>query len=741
MKRREFLKLGSAASLSILPGVGVSRASQNPSRTFYVSTTGDDEQPGTLELPFATLRRAQRAIRTFRRESPRTAVTVLVRHGTYYPGSTLVFTPEDSGSAEAPVTYAAYPGEKVTLSGGRKLKCRWQTRKSKSICDLAESNPGPFDFTQLFINGKRKVRARYPDFDAADPARGGYISAVRALPAGTSSPDPIADEAVPLRGVLGIEFDPATFTQKRWGKPEEAIIHIFQENGLGTLAWRIRSVDYDRNQIWFADGGYQLGDALDASASAVGKGSRFFVDNVLEEMSVPGEWYLSRQSGTLYFRCEDGTDLDTALVEVPALERIISVQGVDGRPTEYLAFDGFRFAHTESTYFRPHETAPNGNWALFRGGAVVFEQTRSCSIRNCWFDALGSNAIFWSKSNVSGNVSACAFTDCGGSAISFAGTPERTSTGPHSSSTECTAIHNRIQRCGFFQKQSAGIYLSRSQQITVAHNEIVEMPCSGIIIADGAAKGHIIEHNDIRDTARETLHYGPIHICGDGGTDSTPMDGLTANRRDGVDDSTNPRESFILRGNLIRGNSNCAILIGSGASHCDIYNNIAVGSAIRLQRGGSRNIHNNIWYNTGEAVIILSEDGIRDDRYHHNVAVIAGDTTYSVSTSSLPGQSIREIDYNCVFEQGRSFGASITDLRGNATARCDLSRWQELGFDRHSAFADPRFADPARLLFNLLDDSPALKLGFVNIQLNQWGPAGDLTSAWKEAWLQNGRQA
>ncbi|HEY2469538.1 MAG TPA: right-handed parallel beta-helix repeat-containing protein [Terracidiphilus sp.] len=723
------MKLSSAASLLALAGSGICPASNHSSQIFYVSTDGNDQQPGTAQQPFASLERAQQATRKFRPANPHIPVTVLVRAGTYYLRKSLVFTPDDSGTAEAPVVFAAHPGEKVTLSGGCRLNCRWQTRKNKSICDLTDGNDGPFAFSQLFVNNKREVRARFPDYDPSP--RAGYIKAVRALPAGTSSPDPI-DGAAPLeQGVIGIEFDPGTFTDRRWGKPEEAVIHIFQEDGLGMLEWQIRSIDYDRNRIWFGKGGHQLGDRWKTSSAAVGKDSRFFVDNVLEEMSVPHEWYLSTQGSTLYYRAEEGADIEQAQIEVPLLDQIIRIQGANDQPVEFLSLAGFRFAHTETIYMKPHETSPSGNWAVFRGGAVILEGTRNCSIRDCWFDSLGGNAVFWSGSNRFGNVSGCLFTECGGNAICFAGVRDQKNADWQHSLSDCVASDNIIRSCGVFAKQSAGIYISCAQRITAAHNEIRDMPCSGVFVADGASNGHLIEHNDLLNTAQETSHCGPVQVAGNPrGDRSETAQGNEPHRDETASQGT---ETTNIRGNLLRGKASAGIRLDQGVTHCDVYNNIAIGSAIRLCSGAHRTIYNNIWFNSSEPVALLSEDS-ENDRYHHNVAVFNRDTLYDLQLNLQGIQRIREIDYNCVFLSQGSL-ITIASLRAegefNAATLCTLAEWQKLGFDQHSVFSDPLIADPANLDFKLLENSPALKLGFKNFPLHQWGPAKDLLSNWK----------
>src|SRR5258708_22254247 len=82
---------------------------------YYVSPTGSDGNLGTLQKPFATIQRAQEAVR--RKPGP-----VLLRGGTYYLAKKLVFGAEDSGSRAAPVVYQAYGQEQPVISGGVRLE-------------------------------------------------------------------------------------------------------------------------------------------------------------------------------------------------------------------------------------------------------------------------------------------------------------------------------------------------------------------------------------------------------------------------------------------------------------------------------------------------------------------------------------------------------------------------------------------------------------------------------------------
>src|ERR1700677_4318914 len=244
MKRREFLKLGAGAALAGVysqnePLKALAALESSTGATFYVSSSGKDSYPGTEKLPFASLLRAQESIRQKRSSS---ATKVVVREGTYYLNSPLTFGPADSGSKEAPIIFSAYPEERVTISGGRKLSCNWKPYQNGIM--MTEVAPG-LEFTQLFVNGKRQIRARYPNYDPSDPGKSGYLQAAGSIPAGTVNPyaGPDDDMTYSAQAPRGVRFDPATFTKKKWANLEEAEIHIFQGSYWGNLQWTIKGID------------------------------------------------------------------------------------------------------------------------------------------------------------------------------------------------------------------------------------------------------------------------------------------------------------------------------------------------------------------------------------------------------------------------------------------------------------------------------------------------------------------
>jgi hypothetical protein len=212
-------------------GAGPAAAPSTFAPAFFVSTSGNDSNPGTAAAPFATLDRARLALRTYKRPAVTGPIVVQVAEGTYRLDRTLVFTPEDSGIETANVLFAAEPLGKVTLSGSRKIDGVWKPYKDGIlVCDLPPALRGGDAFTQLFVNGKRQTLARFPNRDDSKPGRSGYVLPAGKIPDTQRDPKPGADDDMTFSGGAprGVLFNPATFTPRRWARPEEAVIHIYQ---------------------------------------------------------------------------------------------------------------------------------------------------------------------------------------------------------------------------------------------------------------------------------------------------------------------------------------------------------------------------------------------------------------------------------------------------------------------------------------------------------------------------------
>jgi len=168
-----------SAVLLVLSLCGVCGAGEGA--RIYVATDGRDAWSGRLPAPnaaktdgpFATLHRARDAVRELKqRDRLEQPVTISVRAGTYYLREPLLLGPEDSGTEAYPITYAAYPGETVVISGGRQVTGEWRSEDGKiHQTHLPTVGAGKWYFRQLRVGDERQTRARYPN---ADPS-GSYL--------------------------------------------------------------------------------------------------------------------------------------------------------------------------------------------------------------------------------------------------------------------------------------------------------------------------------------------------------------------------------------------------------------------------------------------------------------------------------------------------------------------------------------------------------------------------------------
>jgi len=314
------------ALLAGMVQVPAARANQQPF-AIYVSPGGNDAwsgqrpapNPARDDGPCATLARAQTVLRSIRStEGGRRGATIVIRAGTYYLTAPLSFGAEDSGLPKEPITIQAYPGETVTLSGGRPVT-NWRSYKGNvlqadvsAILGAQEGNTpslptnpineGVGDRTlaqrnELFCDGERMELARWPNL-STPVAGGGW-----AMTAG-----------VPVKGSR-TQFYYQGEAPVRWVHPEQAQVHLF-----GAFDWLdeyrgIASVDTTRHLITLSK----------PTIFPIAPGHRFYVRNVFEELDAPCEWYLDNHSGTIYFYPPKPSD-STDNVQLSVLSSIVSLK-------------------------------------------------------------------------------------------------------------------------------------------------------------------------------------------------------------------------------------------------------------------------------------------------------------------------------------------------------------------------------------------------------------------------------
>jgi hypothetical protein len=251
----------------------------------FVATYGDDANPGTETSPFATLERARDAIRV-RKAGATAPISVCLRGGTYELAHPFTLGPGDSGTATAPINYGSYPGEHATLSGGTRIHPAW----SHYTGDIYVA-PMRLSFNQLVVDGERAIRARSPNGDASYHLTG--------LSTG-NSPSSFLYQAGTLPAGLN-HSDIEIVSMELFMSPRQKVA--------STDATTVTT----EGLIWpqFPYGSDYAHD------------DRYYVENSLDALDSPGEWYLDETAHKLYYWPHDPAEIRSGEFVVPRLHQLV----------------------------------------------------------------------------------------------------------------------------------------------------------------------------------------------------------------------------------------------------------------------------------------------------------------------------------------------------------------------------------------------------------------------------------
>ena len=701
----------------------------------FISEKGNDQNIGTKTAPFATFGRAVGELHKFAGKEP---VTLWFATGTYYLEKTIVLGPELSGTAENPVVFSSEPGAEVIIKGSRPLKgLQWQPYKDGIY---VAKLPPVIAFDQLFVNGHRQVRSRFPDFDYENPLRDGkgYLQVA-------DGTDRRYDEWITVKT--------EDFKNKNWKNPSTGIVHAFQSHNWGNMQYRIKSVEESKYKIFLDEGGWQLQRAFGIGGKEK-NASWFFIENIFEELTVPGEWFFDKEEQLLYYYPEEGIDLNNAMFEVPVLKDLIQIKGDSKKPVSHITITGLDFSQSNTTFMEAYEPLARGDWAIHRGGAIFLEGTENCTITDCNFEYLGGNAVFMSGYNRNNTVSSCRFFHIGESAVCLVGSPDAVrfyqtwddkeihgkdwsemrkgmdlEPGPKSPDypKNCVVENNIMHDFGDYGKQVAGVYISMSHKITAAHNTIYNCPRAGICINDGTWGGHIIEHNDIWETVRETGEHGPFNSWGrerqwlaSGGSADTDFIKEYV-KLDAID-------PVIVRNNRIANYrksisaGNWTIDLDDGSSFFEIYNNLNLGSTIKLWDGMFRKVFNNI---SVSAVPLGWHVWPRasEDEVYKNIFVISGSVPGKDAPTDIFIRPIRMLEnakWSNHYDHNLYWNVNFPETQ-QITTETNFEQWKAEGYDQNAKIAQPLFVDPEHGDYSVAANSPALQLGFKNFPMDEFG--------------------
>ena len=472
----------------------------------WISPKGSDFNDGTRQSPKATLTSALRQAREWHRTEDNRiqgGITIYMEGGTYAFHEPVFIRPEDSGTKESPTIIRSVGDEKVVLSGGICIN-GWKKQGKVWVADVPVFNGRPLDFRQLWVNGKKAVRAR----DVEDFEKMNRICSV------DEKNEILYVPAVSIRRLIDNKGNLKT-------KYAEMVLH--QMWCVANL--RIRSVEVqgDSAAIRFHQPESRIQFEHPWPRPMVttdGHNSAFYLTNARELQDVPGEWYHDIDARKVYYYPREGEKMQEAEVIVPAVETLVRVEGTLDRPVCHIRFEKITFSYT--TWMRPSEKGhvplqagmyltdgyridpkmqrnylnhplDNQGWLGRPAAAVRVVAARQIDFERCRFEHLGSTGLDYEEAVQGGVVRGCLFRDIAGNGLlvgSFSPAAHETHLPYDPADRREVCTQQQINNCYFTEIGNEdwgclAIAAGYVGDVNIEHNEISEVPYSGISLGWG----------------------------------------------------------------------------------------------------------------------------------------------------------------------------------------------------------------------------------------------------------------
>ncbi len=605
---------------------------------------------------FKTVAAALERAREEHKKNPEREVIISMPAGYLPMEAPLVLGPEDSY-----VTLQGSPMGSTILGGGRPIR-GWHPLEEGRLwaADLHEVKEGKWDFRSLTINGKWRQRAYLP--------RTGFF-------------EHLSEYKEPWRSTTGGGFGTVPVELKRTMiyKPEDLGSWLSLANAELVIyhSWDMSHARVEANDP--VTHTLTLTPPLGYPAGAFGI-HRYRVENVAEGMHTPGLWYLDRENGQVVYWPLPGEDMAPCVAAAPRWSELVKIEGKPDQPVRHVRLTGLALVDTNVSW-----KSPGFGAAGISETAVTVNNGQDCSLDHLAFRFLGGNAI--KLSGGSGNrVSQCGISHVGASGIVAGGTAEP------GVGDNLAIEDNHLQHIGLIYPGAIALRVGNVANARLCRNLIHDVGYSGICFScekKGAPNNGLIENNHIYRVMTALNDGAAIYL---------------GNKLDGC----------VVRGNV------CHDIHGLTGMGWGIYPDeqscfLTVTGNLVYRCLGSFHVHmahdikfeNNIAVNGDSYQVSLPRSS--NISFAYNIFVCDGEPVLSSSITN-PKDHVGQSDFNLFW-----------DVSGNKPplGKPTWEAWTGLGLDTHSVFADPLFVDPAHDNYDLKPDSPALKLGFVKLDLSK----------------------
>ena len=472
----------------------------------WISPKGSDFNDGTRQSPKATLTSALRQAREWRRTEDNRiqgGITIYMEGGTYAFHEPVFIRPEDSGTKESPTIIRSVGDEKVILSGGISIN-GWKKQGKVWVADVPVFNGRPLDFRQLWVNGKKAVRAR----DVEDFEKMNRICSVDEKNEILYVPAVSIRRLIDNKGNLKAKYAEMVLHQM-WCVANLRIRSVEVQGDSAAIRFHQPESRIQFEHLWPRP-----------MVTTDGHNSAFYLTNARELQDVPGEWYHDIDARKVYYYPREGEKMQEAEVIVPAVETLVRVEGTLDRPVCHIRFEKITFSYT--TWMRPSEKGhvplqagmyltdgyridpkmqrnylnhplDNQGWLGRPAAAVRVVAARQIDFERCRFEHLGSTGLDYEEAVQGGVVRGCLFRDIAGNGLlvgSFSPAAHETHLPYNPADRREVCTQQQINNCYFTEIGNEdwgclAIAAGYVGDVNIEHNEISEVPYSGISLGWG----------------------------------------------------------------------------------------------------------------------------------------------------------------------------------------------------------------------------------------------------------------
>jgi hypothetical protein len=481
----------------------------------YVSPVGNDASSGDSAHPLATLSSAIRMAREMRRlcsEGAKDGITIHLMSGVHRLYEPVVVRTEDSGTTDSPTIIRGEDG--AVLSGGVRI-CGWKRQGKLWVARVPDFNGRPLDFRQLWINGRKAVRARdVSDFEQMNRIR--WVD---------KKNQTIWVPASSVKKIITAPY-PEMVLHEMWCVANLRIKSITLRGDSAGLTFHNPESRLQFEHPW------------PSPMYNCEHNSPFYLTNAIELTDTEGEWYHDIRTGLLYYYPRKDENMSTADAEVPAIETLVKVTGTAENGVHDVTFDNIRFSYTtwmrpsyygsvplqagmfltEAYRLRPKMERSNGDHKLDNQGwtgradaAVEVSCGSNINFHGCRFEHIGGSGLDYIVGDDGGTTDDCIFSDIslnGYVAGSFAseGLESHIAYNPSDSSEVCR--HQTLRNCMLKDIANddwgcVAVCAGYVSDINIEHNEIHDVSYTGISLGWGwtcspnCMKNNIVHANRI----------------------------------------------------------------------------------------------------------------------------------------------------------------------------------------------------------------------------------------------------